>query len=185
VASRVTFVCHGSTAATRGTAFSLDEPLEPAAAAAAAALAGQLRLPAGGQARTSPALRCRQTAEQLGLPATVDAGLADWDLGTWAGRTLDELSAEAPGLVQVWLTDPGFAPPGGEPLRRVLERVAGWLEAADDRPSRVIAVTHPAVVRSAIMHTLRAPDDSFWRVDVPPLAVVEIRGRPGRWSLRT
>jgi broad specificity phosphatase PhoE len=182
VAARVTIVCHGSTAATRSTAFPVDEPLEPAAEAAAARLADRLRLPPGGQALTGPALRCRQTAQQLRLAATVEPELADWDLGTWAGRTLDDLSAESPADVQAWIGDPGFTPPGGEPLRAMLHRVGRWLDATD-RPARVIAVTHSAVIRAAIMHTLRTPDDSFWRIDVSPLAVVELRGRPGRWSL--
>lgn len=191
MASRVTFIGHGSTSATRRTAFPLDEPLESAATAATAVLAerlhrpasGQAHRPAGEQALTGPARRCRQTAELLGLVATVDPGLADWNLGDWAGRTLDELAAEAPDAVQSWITDPGFAPPGGEPLTSVIERVGRWLEAAAERPSRVIAVTHPAVIRSAIVHTLQAPADSFWRIDVAPLAVVEVRGHPGRWSL--
>jgi len=183
----MTFICHGSTSATRRTAFPLDEPLEPSAESAVTAAAGdlapRLRLPVGGQVLTGPARRCRQTAELLGLPAIVDPGLGDWNLGGWAGRTLDELSSEVPDDVQSWIIDPAFEPPGGEPLISVIERVGGWLEAAGDRPSRVIAVTHPAVIRSAILHTLRAPADSFWRIDVAPLAVVEVRGHLGRWSL--
>jgi broad specificity phosphatase PhoE len=185
VASRITFVCHGSTAATRRTAFPLDEPLEPSAASAAVALAETLHRPAGGQVLTSPAHRCRQTADLLGFPAAVDHGLADWNLGSWAGRTLDELSTEAPDQVQAWITDPGFAPTGGESLTGVLRRVGRWLDDGSERPSRVIAITHPAVVRSAIVHTLAAPAESFWRIDVSPLSVVEVRGQPGRWSLHT
>jgi broad specificity phosphatase PhoE len=179
----MTFICHGSTIATRKTAFPRDEPLEPVAVEATAALAQRLPRPAGGQALTSPALRCRQTAELLDLSATVDSELADWNLGAWAGRTLAEISAEAPDQVEAWITDPSVEPPGGEPLTSLIERVGRWLDAADDRPSRVLAITHPAVIRSAIVHTLQTPADSFWRIDVSPLAVVEVRGRPGRWSL--
>jgi broad specificity phosphatase PhoE len=90
---------------------------------------------------------------------------------------------EAPDRVQAWLTDPTAEPPGGESLISLIERVGTWLDAAASRPPRVLAITHPAVVRSAIVHTLRAPADSFWRIDIAPLAVVEVRGQPGRWSL--
>jgi broad specificity phosphatase PhoE len=183
VTARTTFICHGPTSATRSTAFPQDEPLEPAASAAVTALAERVRLPPGGQTLTSPTLRCRQTAELLGLPALVDSGLSDWNLGSWAGRTLAELAEQAPDAVRAWITDPSAAPPGGEPLTSVLERVGRWLDAAESRPARVIAITHSAVVRAAIVHTLQAPADSFWRIDVSPLAVVEVRGRPGRWSL--
>ena len=181
--SRVTFICHGSTSATRRTAFPLDEPLEPTARSAVADVAERLRLPVGGLALSGPTLRCRQTAELLGLAAAVDPALGDWNLGAWAGRTLDELAVEVPNEVQAWITEPHFAPPGGEPLTGVIKRVGDWLEAAAERPARVIAVTHPAVIRAAIVHTLKSPADSFWRIDVSPLAVVEVRGQPGRWSL--
>jgi broad specificity phosphatase PhoE len=183
VATRITLICHGSTVATRKTAFPRDEPLEPVAVEATIALRQRLPRPADEQTLTSPTLRCRQTAELLGLPADVDDELTDWDLGTWAGRTLTELSAEAPTDVQAWITDPTADPHGGEPLTGLIERVGRWLDAAGSRRSRVLAITHPAVIRSAIVHTLSAPADSFWRIDVSPLAVVELRGRPGRWSL--
>lgn len=183
MATRVTFICHGSTIATRKTAFPLDEPLEPSAQAAASTLAKRLDRPAGEQALTGPTVRCRQTAELLGLSATVDVGLADWDLGSWAGRTLDELSTEVPDEVRAWITDPTTEPPGGEPLTSLIERVGRWLDTSEGRPSRVLAVTHPAVIRAAIVHTLHASAESFWRIDVSPLALVDVRGRPGRWSL--
>lgn len=181
----MTFICHGSTIATRKAAFPLDEPLESSALAAAATLSARLQRPAGGQALTGPSLRCRQTAELLELSATVDVGLADWNLGSWAGQTLAELSAEAPDEIQAWITDPSAQPPGGEPLTSLIERVGRWLDMAEPRPSRILAVTHPAVIRSAIVHTLQTPADSFWRINVSPLTVVEVRGRPGRWSLHT
>jgi broad specificity phosphatase PhoE len=194
----VLLICHGSTPATRRTAFPLDEPLEPSALEAAAALRD--RIPAGRPALTSPALRCRQTAEALELTATVDAGLADWDLGRWAGRSLDELATEAPNDVHSWTTDPTTAPHGGETLTSLITRIGRWLDdapedaadepsteapdgAAGGRPNRFLAVTHPAVVRAAVVHALQTAPHSFWRIDVAPLAVVELRGRPGSWSL--
>ena len=183
MATRITLICHGSTIATRRTAFPRDEPLEAVAVTAVTELTQRLPRPKDAQALTSPALRCRQTAELLDLSAAVDTGLADWDLGVWTGQTLTALSTEAPADVQAWITDPSAQPHGGEPLTGLIERVGGWLDAADDRPPRILAVTHPAVIRSAIVHTLQTPADSFWRIDVSPLAVVEVRGRPGRWSL--
>jgi broad specificity phosphatase PhoE len=180
VSTRLTFVCHGSTVATRKTAFPLDEPLEPHAFEAAAGLAQRLALPAGRTVLTGPTRRCQQTAQLLGPAIRIDDGLADWDLGAWAGRTLDELAAAAPNDVRTWITDPTARPHGGEPLTGLIERVGRWM---DGQTSRLVAVTHPAVIRSAIVHTLRAPADSFWRIDIAPLSVVEVRGRAGTWSL--
>ncbi|OOL28057.1 histidine phosphatase, partial [Rhodococcus rhodochrous] len=49
---------------------------------------------------------------------------------------------------------------------------------------RVVAVTHPAVIRAATVHAFGAPAAGFWRIDVRPLAQVRLHGRGGRWSLR-
>lgn len=180
---RILLICHASTAATRGTAFALDEPLEPAGLAAATAVAGQYSPEPA--ALTGPALRCRQTAAALGLSAGVDADLTDWDLGRWAGRSLAEVAASDPAAVQAWTSDPGFAAHGGESLNALIGRVGRWLDGdlPVPRPDRFLAVTPAAWLRGAVVHALRAPASAFWRVDVAPLSVVELRGRPGRWSL--
>src|SRR3954454_8410932 len=84
----LTLVAHASTAATSRAVFAEDEGLEPRGAAAAAAAP---RLRRFTRAVCSPARAAAETAEALGLAATVDAALADWDLGAWRGRALDEV----------------------------------------------------------------------------------------------
>jgi broad specificity phosphatase PhoE len=49
--------------------------------------------------------------------------------------------------------------------------------------SHVVAVTHPAVIRAAIILALDAKPLSFWRIDIPPLYRVRLRGNSGRWTL--
>jgi broad specificity phosphatase PhoE len=84
--------------------------------------------------------------------------------------------------VRAWLSDPAAAPPGGEAVRDVIDRVGGWL--AGLTASRVVAVTHPAVIRAAVVCAAGAPAASFWRIDVEPLARVGLTGRNGHWRLR-
>jgi broad specificity phosphatase PhoE len=159
----------------------VDEGLEEFARGRLGALRG--RLPTGHTAVTGAALRCRQTAEALGLTANVEAALADWDLGSWAGKSLDDLAVNHPIDVHTWMSDPDAAPHGGESLNTVLRRVGDWLDDPDpERPTRLLAVTHPAVIRAAVVHALQAEARSFWRIDVPPLTVAEVRGKPGRWA---
>jgi broad specificity phosphatase PhoE len=171
--SRVVLLCHAATSATRRAAFPTDEPIE--------AVPSPLPLRADTYL-TAPETSCRQTAEALGLPATVDEGLRDCDHGAWRGRTLDDLTASDPEAVTRWLTDPSAAPHGGESTLDLLGRVGAWLDALAGR--RVVAVTHPAVVRAAVVHAILATPRSFWRIDVPPLSQTVLSGQSGSWRLR-
>jgi broad specificity phosphatase PhoE len=179
VNARLTLVAHASTAATSRVAFGADEGLEPRGAAAAAGS----RLRRVSRAVCSPARAAVEMAAALGLAATVDAGLADWQLGGWRGRTLDEVAADHPDDVAAWLGDPDAAPHGGESLTALLARVADWLERADGE-GHTVALTHAAVVRAAVVVTLGAPPTGFWRIDVAPLTATVLRGGPGRWTVR-
>ncbi len=49
---------------------------------------------------------------------------------------------------------------------------------------RVLAVTHPSVIRAAIVRVLEAPPETFWRIDVTPFSIADLRGNKGRWTLR-
>jgi len=173
VTTRLNLICHASTSATSRTAFAQDEPLDERGLAQASAIAGTLGHQSSGRATVGirgPALRCEQTAAALGVQARVDPDLADWDLGLWQGHTLAEVSAEHPGDVTAWLTDPGAAPHGGQSLEQLLQRVGGWLDQQTHHHGRLTAVTHAAVIRAALVHALGAPPEAFWRLDVAPLA---------------
>ncbi|WBB60099.1 histidine phosphatase family protein [Streptomyces sp. WMMC500] len=111
--------------------FGADEPLDAAGRRAAeragAHAAAWLRTHA--PAYAAPSVRCRQTADALGLAAEPEAELADWDLGRWRGRVLEELAATEGEAVRAWLTDPAAAPHGGESLLQLRGRVGVWLDA--------------------------------------------------------
>ncbi len=172
--SRVVLICHAATSATRRAAFPFDEPIE--SAPPAIPMRADVFL-------TAPETSCQQTAKALGLPATIDTTLRDCEYGMWRGRTLDELTAAEPDAVTRWLTDPTSAPHGGESTVDLLARVGGWLDGlSGDR--KIVAVTHAAVVKAAVVHAIRATPQSFWRIDVPPLSQFVLSGRPRSWTLR-
>ena len=181
---RLTLICHGATDATRRAAFPRDEPLEAKAATLAAGLG--LARSANTQVFVSPALRARETAEAMGLVAIPEPALRDLDHGRWAGSTLAEIEAEEPAALALWLADPESAPHGGESIAELLARAGAWLgglDALGDGP--VLAITHAAVIRAAILHALGAPASGFWRIDVAPLSRTELHGRAGAWTLRS
>jgi Histidine phosphatase superfamily (branch 1) len=132
---------------------------------------------------TSPELRARQTAQALRLNASVQPALHECDYGRWAGSTLAEIATREPDAVDAWLRDPTAAPHGGEAIVELISRVATWLadERAHDR--RAIAVTHPTIIRAAIVHAMQAPPQSFWRVDIRPLTVTRLSGTYERWNI--
>ncbi|MEO3809072.1 histidine phosphatase family protein [Sphaerisporangium sp. B11E5] len=180
---RLVLVCHAATAAVRQARVAADDPLDAHGLTDAGAAAGVLRR--AGTAFRGPETRCRQTAEALGLDAAPDPAFADLDLGSWTGRTLAGLGAEEPEALHAWLTDPDARPHGGETLRELLTRVSHRLDAIPATPAaRLVAVTHPAVVRAAVLHVLTAPPAAFWRLDVPPLSQTHLSRQTDGWRLR-
>ncbi|GGQ97103.1 histidine phosphatase family protein [Streptomyces pilosus] len=142
-------------------------------------------LPAATRLYTAPSQRCRQTAEAFGWDAAVtESALRDVDMGSWHGRTPEEVATADPAAFTAWLSDPEAAPQGGESVAEVCRRVADWLDALPAEAGRVTAVVEQAVARAAVIRALSAPLTSFWRVDVPPLTAVSLTGRAGRWNLR-
>jgi len=46
-----------------------------------------------------------------------------------------------------------------------------------------VAVTHPAVIRAAILLALDIPPKSFWRIDIAPVSQTVMHFRKGCWTL--
>jgi broad specificity phosphatase PhoE len=104
----------------------------------------------GLRALCSPLLRCRQTAELLGIAApAIEPRLIEMDWGAYEGHTLKELhekhgfdmaANEARGL--------DFRPPNGESPRDVQTRIAPLLAEIAAAGEPTIAVTHRGVIRA-------------------------------------
>ncbi|MFE2295094.1 histidine phosphatase family protein [Streptomyces sp. NPDC059452] len=185
---RVMLVSPAMNAALREARFDGDAPLDPAGERSARAAAPAV--PKAGHVLCGPSERCLGTAAALGLAAAPEPALTGWDLGRWSGRRLDEVGAAEPSAVAAWMGEPSAAPHGGESLRDLVERVGRWLDGAGGVEGlgpgggSVLAVAEPAVVRSAVVHALALPPETFWRLDVAPLVLTELSGRSGRWNVR-
>jgi broad specificity phosphatase PhoE len=46
-------------------------------------------------------------------------------------------------------------------------------------------VTHPAVIRAAIVHAIEATPATFWHLDIGPLSQAWLRSNGARWALRS
>jgi broad specificity phosphatase PhoE len=180
---RLTLVSHAMTEAMTAVRFPADEPLNETGRREAEAVAdldirgrdGSLRQLAG------PERRVLQTAQLLGLSPTPEPRLADLDCGRWRGLALDDIQPEG---LAAWRADPAAAPHGGESIVGLVDRVGGWLETLTHDRLRTVAVTHPAVIRAAIVLALDVSAKSFWRIDITPVSRTVLHFRDGCWTLR-
>lgn len=179
--TRLKLLCHASTAAVRTSTFPADEPLDDHGRQKLAAFPNPLRH--SDRCFTSPALRARQTAEALGLTATVEPALRDGDYGQWTGLSFEEVQAQQPQAMAEWIGNPAATPHGGESIAALIARVSNWLDALGAAPGSVVAVTHASVIRAAIVCALKAEPRSFWHIDIAPLSLVRLSGHGGRWTL--
>ncbi len=118
---------------------------------------------------TSPLVRARSTArmvaERLGLVAIVDDRLAELAYGQWEGLTQAEVKRRWPELLRLWKKAPDRVDfPGGECLRDVRRRIRNFLEDAVTHPGPVLAVTHQAIIRIAILEAQREPLSAYRQV---------------------
>jgi broad specificity phosphatase PhoE len=175
---RLTLVSHAMTDAMAAGRFPTDEPLNAIGMRQvdAASDLGMVDVAVCG-----PEKRARQTAELLGLQARVDHDLADLDCGRWRG---DVLGGVEPAELAIWLTDVTAAPHGGETIVALVNRVRRWMDSVSSTRGRLIAVTHPAVVRAAVVIALDAPAKSFWRTDIAPASATVLHFRGHAWTLR-
>jgi len=112
---------------------------------------------------SSPLERCRHTAERiagpLGLAPQVEPDLREYCIGEWEGMRFDRLAEEHDFVWQA-SRDLNFAPPGGESLAAVSERIVSVVRSIHDRheheaDATVLIVSHGAVMAvllGALLH---------------------------------
>jgi len=178
---RLTLVSHAMTDAMAAERFPADESLNDLGCRQAEAAAGLGITGLEARQLAGPERRSCQTAQVLGLRAMPEPRLADLDCGSWRGKTL---GAIGPADLGVWLSEPNRAPHGGESIVDLIERVAGWMASLTEDTTSAVAVSHPAVIRAAILRALDIPPKSFWRIDVAPVSRTVLHFRNGYWTLR-
>jgi broad specificity phosphatase PhoE len=176
--ARLTLISHAPTSAVRRAAFPADESIEEIARERIA-LKWHFD-----HACCGPEKRAQETAMVLGLSPTVDAALRDCNYGRWAGRDLSQLQLENADEVALWLSVPDAAPHGGESIRDMMVRVAAWL-SGQVKSGHTVAVTHPSVIRAILVCVIEAPPQSFWRIDIAPLTLTDIRFNGRSRTLRS
>jgi broad specificity phosphatase PhoE len=150
--TRLLLISHASTAAMRAGRFPADDPLDARGLAEAGAAHARLSI-------------------------------------LWRGRRLADLAVEAPQELAAWTHDPDAAAHGGESFTQLVKRVGQWLDALDNALSEeprnaqnIVAITHAPVIRAVVVHALGAPPAVFPRIEIAPLAMVELRRSRRGWA---
>ncbi|NVZ20575.1 histidine phosphatase family protein [Pseudomonas costantinii] len=177
-ATRLTLICHAVTPLQKQGRFPDDESVAMDWQGAALSLAGRytknLRLVCGPEART------RQTAGLFGDSPKIEDVLRDGDFGLWKGQAISELEGDE---LMAWMSDSASAPHGGESVDQICTRVGQWMKTLEAQPGHVVAITHPFVIRAAMLYVMQFPISMFYLIDVEPLSATELRFN-NVWRLR-
>ncbi len=174
-------VRHGETAANRARLAlgRADPELTDRGRAQADALARALRAVEIERVVSSPLRRAIETATAIaaavGLEVEVEDRLVEMDYGDWDERSFADLPADA---LARWRQDAGFAPPNGESLETVGERVREWCEPLIDGPP-VVAVSHVSPIKAAAIWAMGAEPLLAWRMHLDVASISRI-GAPNR-----
>lgn len=119
-----------------------------------------------------------------GVPVETDPDLREFSYGEWEGLATEEAEAQDPAAFaeRMALGNDGFAAPGGEDTRQMLERVRRFYErvAARHQSSEdVLVVAHGGSIRALLVCLLGLPDDQFWRFWVDRGSLSIISNHPG------
>ncbi len=142
---KLALVRHPATAAPPDTCYGrLDVTLHAHSGAALRAIVDVLSKVPARHVWSSPARRCRDTAEaittSLRLQLCVDARLRELDFGAWEGRAWNTLPRAE---LDRWAASPAsFAPPGGESGASLLSRVASFHTELQRAQQDCIVVAH-------------------------------------------
>ena len=157
-----------------------DVPLTDVGVQQAAAAAKRLASAGLDVIVTSPLLRAVQTAEEVaaatGATVVTDDGFREADFGAWEGLTFAEVQERWPAEMAAWLADPEVAPPGGESLAGVNERVTAALRrvlAARERQT-VLVVSHVTPIKTLVAAALLAPPAALYRMHLDVAALSRI-----------
>ncbi|GAB7125508.1 histidine phosphatase family protein [Silvimonas sp. JCM 19000] len=170
-----------ASAAVRTACFPADEPLDERGLRETRASGLIEWVPAAARVVCAPSALAVATAAVLPHAVHIEPALADADYGRWRGLSLGEVAQREPTALAAWLRDPDARAGGGDCFGDVLSRVGTWLDGLEPEAADIVALTHPAVIRAALLHALQAPAHAFARIQIPPLRRFELRRADQGW----
>ena len=159
-----------------------DVPLSPHGQWQAAALARVIAAESVQALYSSDLRRAWDTAvilaESLRLPVQQEPRLREMAFGCWEGFTYAELQQDDAARLVAWQDDPmQTAPPGGETLAQVTDRVNAVLTAMASVPQdhTVALVAHGGPLRVLLCLALGLSSRSYWQFMLAPASCSELQ----------
>lgn len=158
-----------------------DVPLSPLGERQAEALAQRLATEWLDGIVASDLSRARATAEAIArfhrVPVHLDADLREISMGEWEGSTYAEILDREPEAMRIWQADPtSYAPPGGETVAQVRDRLVAALERWRQAYPKgtVVWVTHGGVIGILLCQLLGMDLNRRWQFRRDNAALTEL-----------
>jgi broad specificity phosphatase PhoE len=142
---------------------SLDEPLAAVGLEQADRLAAALASLPVRAVYSSPLLRTRETARRIAaareLPLRLEPRLREQAFGEWEGLTRAQVLESDGERLRSWEADLGLAPPGGESLEAVQDRMLDLVRelAGDHLGESIVLVSHVGPIKALLCAALGVP----------------------------
>jgi len=115
------------------------------------------------------------------LPLVLEPRLREMHFGEWQGLTYAEIQACQPAALAAWEADwLNNAPPGGETLGQLVERIrAVYLEILAAHPDgTALVVGHGGALQTLICLALGLPPERFWQLRLDNTGLADLRIYP-------
>ncbi|MCZ7551742.1 MAG: hypothetical protein B6D39_08615 [Anaerolineae bacterium UTCFX2] len=137
--------------------------------------------------------RAWQTAEQIHRaiaescapdpppPLLPEPAWREMSFGAWEGLNYQQITTEHPEALKAWETDYlYYAPPGGENVAQMLERIfSAHAQIVERHPeASVILVAHGGTLQALLAHLLGLPIDRMWQIHMSNTGVSEVDLHP-------
>lgn len=179
---------HGETEGNREMRYlgSVDQPLAPAGLEQAERLAEALAPLPLAAVYASPLRRAADTGGRIaaarGLELRLEERLREQSFGSWEGLTRNEVLERDRDLLLGWEADLGTAPPGGEALSSVQERMLALVDdlRREHAGSWIALVSHVGPIKALLCAALGAPLATARHLFLDPgtLTVIDWGERP-------
>lgn len=134
---------------------------------------------------TSDLQRALQTAQTISAACSCsvrpDSRLREIAFGDWEGCTYEDICRRWPQASSAWEADPTrVAPPGGENLRQLAERVWSALDELlnNHKGKTVLLTAHGGALQVLLCLALDLPAERYWQFHLSPASLTDLSFYP-------